>query len=103
MKSFKVISGQDRVCSGIGLISDFYLRSRNSQPCPIRFRISELGNKVPIFDTFDRGFVTADKLLELGQMLNVVYGGKEFSNVHSIQDFPKARDHNSPNQYGPPV
>ena len=50
-------------CSGTGLIS------RNSQTCPTRFRISELGNQVQIFD---RGFSTADKLFALGQMFNVV-------------------------------
>ena len=32
--------------------------------------------------------VQADKLFALGQLLNVVHGGKEFSNVHSNQDFP---------------
>ena len=42
-----------------------------------------------LFDTFVRGFSTADKLLALGQLLKVVHGGKEFSNVHSNQDFPK--------------
>ena len=34
-------------------------------------------------DTFDRDFSTADKLFALGQLLKVVHGGKEFSNVHS--------------------
>ena len=55
--------------------------------------MSELGNQVQIFDTFDRGFSTADKLFALGQLLKVVHGGKEFSNVHSNQDFPKTGDH----------
>ena len=45
------------------------LSSRNSQICPTRFRISELGNQVQIFDTFDRGFSTADKLFALEQIL----------------------------------
>ena len=35
----------------------------------------------------------ADKLFELGQLLNVVHGGKEFSNVLSNKDFPKTGDH----------
>ena len=58
------------LCSGTGL------RSRNSQPYPTRLRISELGNQVQCFDTFDRGFSTADKLFVLGQLLKVVHGGK---------------------------
>ena len=49
----------------------------------------------------------ADKLFALGQLLKVVHGGKEFSYVHSNQDFSKTGDHNgmgpSPSQYGPPV
>ena len=40
-------------------------------------------------DTFDRGFSTADKLFTLGQLLKVVHGVKEFTNVHSNQDFPR--------------
>ena len=42
--------------------------------------------KFQFFDTFDRGFNMADKLFELGPLLNVVHGDKEFSNVHSNQD-----------------
>ena len=65
----------------------------DGKTCPTRLIISELGNQVQIFDTFDRGFSTADKLFALGQLLKVVYGGKEFSNVHSNQDFPKTGDY----------
>ena len=46
-----------------------------------------------IFDTFGRGFSTADKLFALGQLLKVVRGDKEFSNVHSNQDFPRTGVH----------
>ena len=35
----------------------------------------------------------ADKLFALGQLLLVVHGGKEFSTVHSNQDFPETGDH----------
>ena len=48
-----------------------------------------MGNQVQIFDNFDSGFNTADKLFALGQLLKVVNGGKEFSNVHSNQDFSR--------------
>ena len=44
-----------------------------------------------IFDTFDRGFSTADKLFAMGQLLKVVHGDKEFSNVHSNKDFPRLK------------
>ena len=57
-------------CSGTGL------RSRNYQTCPTRFRISKLGNQVQIFDTFNRGFSTFDKIFALGQLLKVVQGYK---------------------------
>ena len=58
------------------------LRSHNSQTCPTHLRISDLGNQVQFFDNFDRGFITAGKLFALGQLLNMVYGRKEFLNVH---------------------
>ena len=74
-------------CSGTGL------KSRNSQTCPTRLIISKLGNQVQIFDTFDRSFSTAGKLFGLGQLLKVVHEGKEFSNIHSNQDFSKTGDH----------
>ena len=44
-------------------------------------------------DTFDRGFSTADKLFELGQLLKVIHEGKKISNVNSNQDFPGTGDH----------
>ena len=55
---------------------------------PPAFVFRNWETKFIFFDNFDRGFITADKLLALGQLLNVVHGGKEFSNVHSNQDFP---------------
>ena len=39
-----------------------------------------------------RGFSTADKLFALGQLLKVDHEGKEFSNFHSNQNFPKTGD-----------
>ena len=63
------------------------------KPAPPAFVFRNWKTKSQFFDTFDRGFITADKLFELGQMLNVVHWGKEFSNVRSIQDFPKTGDH----------
>ena len=71
-------------CSGTGL------RFRHSQTC----RISELGNQVKFFDTFDRGFSKAEKLFALGQLLKVVHGGKEFSsNVLSNQACARTGEH----------
>ena len=59
------------------------------KPAPSAFVFRNWETKFQIFDTFDRGFITADKLIELRKLLNVVHGGKEFSNVLSNQDFPK--------------
>ena len=85
LKSFKVIkrTGPSAVIQAWGLVI--------LKPAPAAF--VELGNQVPIFDTFDRGFIMADKLFELGQLLNVVHRDKEPENVLSNQDFPKTGDH----------
>ena len=53
------------------------------KPAPPVFMFWNWETKFQLFDAFDRGFVTADKLYELGQLLNVVHGDIEFSNVHS--------------------
>ena len=69
------------------------------KPAPPAFLFRNWETKFQFFDTFDRGFITANQLFELGQLLNLWRGswgwggGKEFSNVHSNQDFPKTRDH----------
>ena len=65
------------------------LRSPNVQTsAPPDFVFRNRETKFKCFDTFDRGFSTADKLFALGLLLKVVHGGKIFSNVHSNQDFP---------------
>ena len=70
-------------CSGTGL------RSRNSQTCLTRSRISELGNS-----TLSIGVsVRLTNYFALGQLLKVIHGIKEFSNVHSNLDFAKTGDH----------
>ena len=63
------------------------------KPAPPAFVFRNWETKFQFFDIFDRSFITADKLFELGQLLNVVHGGKEFSNEHSNQDFPKTGNH----------
>ena len=62
-------------------------------PAPPAFVFRNWETKFKFFNTFDRGFSTTDKLFTLGKLLKVVHGGKEFSNVHSNQDFPKTGDH----------
>ena len=63
------------------------------KPAPAAFVFRNWKTKFQFFDTFDKGFITADKLFELWQLLNMIHGVKEFSNVHSIQDFPKTGEH----------
>ena len=63
------------------------------KPAPPAFVFRNCETKFQFFDTFDRGFITADKLFELEQLLNVVHRGKELSNMLSNQDFPKTGDH----------
>ena len=46
------------------------------KPAPTAFVFRNWETKFQFFDTFDRGFITANKLFELGQMLNVVHGVK---------------------------
>ena len=88
LKSFKVIkrTGPSAVVQAWNLVI--------LKPAPPAFVFRNWETKFQFFDTFDRGFITADKLFELWQLLNVVHGGKELSNVLSNQDFPKTGDHN---------
>ena len=55
------------------------------KPTPPAFIFRNRETKLQIFDTFDRGFITAEQKFTLGLLLKVVRGGKEFSNVHSNQ------------------
>ena len=63
------------------------------KPAPPAFVVRNWETKFQFIDPFDRGYIAADKLFELGQLLKVVHGGKEFSNVHLNQDIPNTGDH----------